>query len=58
MTVDADSATGKVLWEATVDAALKGMPAVYEQADRQYVVFCEATRASTYAQGSPALGLN
>jgi quinoprotein glucose dehydrogenase len=42
-----DSATGTVLWEATVDAALEGMPAVYEQAGRQYVVFCAAARAST-----------
>jgi quinoprotein glucose dehydrogenase len=30
-----DSATGSVLWEATVDAGLEGMPAVYEQAGRQ-----------------------
>jgi quinoprotein glucose dehydrogenase len=44
-----------VLWEATVDAALEGMPAVYEQAGRQYVVFCAAARASTHAQaGHPA----
>ena len=43
-----DSATGKVLWEATVDAALEGMPAVYEQAGREYVVFCAASRASTH----------
>ena len=45
-----DSATGMVLWEATVDAALEGMPAVYEQAGRQYVVFCAAARASTQLQ--------
>ena len=52
-----DSATGRVLWEATVEAALEGMPAVYEQAGRQYVVFCAAARASTHAQatsGHPA----
>ena len=50
-----DSATGKVLWEATVDAALEGMPAVYEQAGREYVVFCAAARASTHLQaGYPA----
>ena len=48
-----DSATGTVLWEATVDAALEGMPAVYEQAGRQYVVFCAAARASMPAQGTP-----
>src|SRR5436190_22192357 len=48
-----DSATGTVLWETTVDAALEGMPAVYEQAGRQYVVFCAAARASTHAQARP-----
>jgi quinoprotein glucose dehydrogenase len=49
-----DSDTGRVvLWEATVDAALEGMPAVYEQAGRQYVVFCAAARASTPAQATP-----
>jgi quinoprotein glucose dehydrogenase len=48
-----DSATGAVLWEATVDAALEGMPAVYEQAGRQYVVFCAAARASTHAPATP-----
>src|SRR5207253_1874659 len=45
-----DSETGRVLWEATVDAALEGMPAVYEQAGRQYVVFSAAARASIHTQ--------
>jgi len=49
-----DSATGKVLWEATVDAALEGMPAVYEQAGREYVVFCAAARGSTHLKGPAA----
>jgi len=48
-----DSETGRVLWEATVDAALEGMPAVYEQAGRQFVVFCAAAGASTHAQATP-----
>ena len=48
-----DSETGRVLWEATVDAALEGMPAVYEQAGRQYVVFCAAARASIHTQATP-----
>jgi quinoprotein glucose dehydrogenase len=43
-----DSATGKVLWEAEVGAALEGMPAVYEVRGRQYVVFCAAAEATTY----------
>jgi quinoprotein glucose dehydrogenase len=42
-----DSATGKVLWEAEVDAALEGMPAVYQVQGREYVVFCAAAPAAT-----------
>ncbi len=52
-----DSATGKVLWEAEVDAALEGMPAVYEVDGREYVVFCAAAQATTYTHsvaGHPA----
>ena len=37
-----DVTTGKVLWEHELDAALEGMPAVYEVAGRQYLVFCAA----------------
>jgi quinoprotein glucose dehydrogenase len=48
-----DSATGKVLWEAEVDAALEGMPAVYEVQGREYVVFCAAAQASTHTQNIP-----
>jgi quinoprotein glucose dehydrogenase len=48
-----DSATGKVLWEAEVDAALEGMPAVYEIDGRQYVVFCAAAQATTYTHNVP-----
>jgi quinoprotein glucose dehydrogenase len=39
-----DAATGKVLWQKQVDAALEGMPAVYELGGRQYVVFCAAAQ--------------
>jgi quinoprotein glucose dehydrogenase len=48
-----DSATGKVLWEAEVDAALEGMPAVYEVQGREYVVFCAAAQATTYTHSVP-----
>jgi quinoprotein glucose dehydrogenase len=48
-----DSETGKVLWDATVDAALEGMPAVYEQAGREYVVFCAAARDSAPSHPTP-----
>jgi quinoprotein glucose dehydrogenase len=53
-----DSQTGKVLWEATLDAGLEGMPAVYEVNGREYVVFCAAAQATTYTHdlpGHPAL---
>ncbi len=48
-----DSDTGKVLWEAEVDAALEGMPAVYEVQGREYVVFCAAAQATTYTHNVP-----
>ena len=34
-----DAATGEVLWEHQMDAASEGVPIVYEQNGRQYVVF-------------------
>jgi quinoprotein glucose dehydrogenase len=48
-----DSATGKVLWEAEVDAAVEGMPAVYQIDGREYVVFCAAAQATTYTHDVP-----
>jgi len=53
-----DSATGKVLWEAEVGAALEGMPAVYQIDGREYAVFCAAAQATTHTHdlpGHPAL---
>lgn len=40
-----DADTGKVLWRHRVDAALEGMPAVYEVGGREYVVFCASAQA-------------
>lgn len=48
-----DSATGKTLWETEVDAALEGMPAIYEVDGREYVVFCAAARATTHTHATP-----
>jgi quinoprotein glucose dehydrogenase len=48
-----DSGSGKVLWEAEVDAALEGMPAIYEVQGREYVVFCAAAQATTYTHSVP-----
>ncbi|MBI2690142.1 MAG: pyrroloquinoline quinone-dependent dehydrogenase [Acidobacteria bacterium] len=39
-----DVDTGQALWEAELDAALEGMPAVYSVDGRQYVVFCAAAQ--------------
>jgi len=48
-----DSATGRVLWEAEVGAALEGMPAVYQIDGREYVVFCAAAQATTHTHDLP-----
>ena len=39
---DVDS--GAMLWEHELDAALEGIPAVYEVGGRQYIVFCAAAQ--------------
>jgi quinoprotein glucose dehydrogenase len=39
-----DADTGKLVWEKQVDAALEGMPAVYEAGGRQFVVFCASAQ--------------
>jgi quinoprotein glucose dehydrogenase len=48
-----DSSTGKVLWETELDAAIEGIPAVYEMNGRQYVVVCAAAQATTYTHNVP-----
>ena len=40
-----DVANGAVLWEYELDAALEGMPAVYEAGGREFVVFCASAQA-------------
>ncbi|MBI4906754.1 MAG: pyrroloquinoline quinone-dependent dehydrogenase [Acidobacteria bacterium] len=40
--LDVDS--GKILWEHQLDAALEGIPAVYEIGGRQYVAFCASAQ--------------
>jgi quinoprotein glucose dehydrogenase len=39
-----DAETGKAVWSREVDAALEGMPAIYEAGGRQFVVFCAAAQ--------------
>ncbi len=45
-----DAGNGKVLWEYEVDAALEGIPAVYEWNGRQYVVFCASAQVGLTPQ--------
>jgi len=40
-----DVNTGSVLWESKTDAAMEGIPAVYEVNGREYVVFCASAQA-------------
>ena len=39
-----DTATGELLWEKQVAAAMEGMPAVYEMGGREYIVFCASAQ--------------
>jgi quinoprotein glucose dehydrogenase len=39
-----DANTGKVVWQKHVDAALEGMPAVYEIGGREFIVFCASAQ--------------
>ena len=45
-----DVENGRVLWEHELDAALEGMPAVYEADGKEYVVFCAAAGRTPSAQ--------
>lgn len=52
-----DLATGKILFEKEVDAALEGIPAIYEINGKQYIVFCAAAQVGlTPATQSPIKG--
>ena len=52
-----DTRDGKVLWEAEVDAAMEGIPAVYEVGGRQFIVFCAAAQSGmTPATQAPVKG--
>ena len=39
-----DVTNGKPLWEHTVDAALEGIPAVYQVDGREFIVFCASAQ--------------
>ncbi len=40
-----DADTGKMLWEHEVEAAMEGIPAVFEVNGKQYIVFCASAQA-------------
>jgi quinoprotein glucose dehydrogenase len=40
-----DVETGKALWERKVDAALEGIPAIYQIGGREFIVFCASAQA-------------
>jgi quinoprotein glucose dehydrogenase len=48
-----DVDTGRVLWKAELDAAIEGIPAVYQVKGKQYIVYCAAARATTHTHGLP-----
>ncbi|MGH9159019.1 MAG: PQQ-binding-like beta-propeller repeat protein, partial [Vicinamibacteraceae bacterium] len=48
-----DVDTGKELWKTEVDAAIEGIPAIYEVNGRQYIVYCAAARATTRTHAIP-----
>lgn len=48
---------GKLLWEHTVEAAIEGIPAMYEIGGRQHIVFCASAQAGlTPATQEPIRG--
>jgi quinoprotein glucose dehydrogenase len=49
-----DEENGQVLWEAEVSDAMEGIPAVYQVAGREYVVFCSAAQGKIPLPGSNA----
>lgn len=44
-----DIETGAMLWEYELEAALEGIPAVYEVGGKQYIVFCASAQAGLTA---------
>jgi glucose dehydrogenase len=48
-----DVDTGKELWSVEVNAAIEGIPAVYEVDGRQFIVYCAAAQATTHTHASP-----
>ncbi len=50
-----DEQSGKVLWEKRLDAAMQGMPSVYEVDGREYLVVCAAAPEVTDAAAQKAI---
>ena len=50
---DVDS--GKLLWEAELEAGLEGIPAVYEVGGREFIVFCAAAQSGLTSAAQPKI---
>lgn len=50
-----DEDTGKVIWEKQLNAAIEGIPAVYQANGREYVVFCAAAVSDVHARTKAAV---
>ncbi len=48
-----DKDTGKLLWEKELNAAIEGIPAVYEIGGREYIVFCVSAADTTITFKNP-----
>jgi quinoprotein glucose dehydrogenase len=48
-----DKDSGKLLWEKELDAAIEGIPAVYEMHGQEYVVFCVSAADTTITFENP-----
>lgn len=46
-----DEDTGKVIWEREVGTGMEGIPAVYEEGGREYIVFCAAAQSEIVPPG-------
>jgi quinoprotein glucose dehydrogenase len=47
-----DEETGRVIWETEVSTGMEGIPAVYEAAGREYIVFCAAAQSEVVPPSS------
>jgi quinoprotein glucose dehydrogenase len=49
-----DEETGKVVWEFELPTGMEGIPAVYEEGGREFIVFCAAAQSAIVPAGGSA----